>query len=235
MSVNGDLGESISQGETIKNMKIGVILPTRGLVFTKVEKAIEEMRETNPIRVYRSDFLPIPDGHNQLARQALAEGCDWLFFIEEDTVPPKGALEKLIEVDNDIACIDYGVSGWGCVTRSSEGEILWCGLGCTLVKRKVFEKMTYPCFRADMTLRLNDWTWQKLPDEYIKTKQYGSLDIWFCDQARKLGFTIKQVEGECEHLELVELGKRETNNGLHTIKARPKITKNQIVEEVINT
>jgi hypothetical protein len=211
-------------------MKIGVVLPTRGLVYTKVEQAIEEMG--SGIRVYRSWNLPIPDGHNQLAKQALEEGNDLVFFIEEDTVPPKGGLEKLLQADSDIACMDYGISGWGCVTKNPKGEILWCGLGCTLVKRKVLEKMTYPYFRADMSLRLNDWTWQELPEQYIKTKQYGSLDIWFCTQARKLGFTIKQVEGECEHLELVALGEREKNHGLHIINTRPKISKNQIVEEV---
>jgi hypothetical protein len=213
--------------------KIGIIIPTRGLVYTEVEQAIEELRDSGT-KVYRSKDLPIPDGHNSLTRQALEDGCDWIFYIEEDTVPPPEAMKKLMQADSDIACIDYGVSGWGCVTRNPKGEILWCGLGCTMVKRSVLESMTYPYFRADMTLRLNDWTWQKLPDEYIRTKQYGSLDIWFCDQARKLGFTITQVEGECEHLELVELGKRETNNGLHTIKARPRISKNQIVEEVIS-
>lgn len=228
----GDLGETINQDETIKNMKIGIILPTRGLVFTKVEQAIEEMRGNCEIRVYRSNDLPIPDGHNNLARQALAEGCDRLFFIEEDTVPPPGALNSLLQADSDISCIDYGVSGWGCVTRNSKGEILWCGLGCTLVKREVFEKLSFPYFRADMTLRLNDWTWQKLPEQYIKTKQYGSLDIWFCYNARKLGFTIVQVDGECEHLQLIALGQRETNHGLHTIEPKPKIGKKQIVEEV---
>jgi hypothetical protein len=212
-------------------MRIGIILPTRGLVFTQVEQAIEEMRDTR-VRVYRSHNLPIPDGHNQLVKQALTDGCEWLFFIEEDTVPPAGILEKLLQADNDIACVDYGVSGWGCITRNSQGEILWCGLGCTLIKRHVFEKMIYPYFRVDMTLRLNDWSWQQLPEKYIKTKHYGSLDIWFCDQARKLGFTIIQVVGECEHLELIVLGKRETNYGLHSIQAKPKITKNQIVEEV---
>lgn len=217
----------------MEQMKIGIVLPTRGLVFTKVEQAVEKMRKDYEIRVYRSDNLPIPDGHNEMAKQALEEGCDWLFLIEEDTVAPDGALQKLLEADSDIACIDYGIAGWGCVTRNQSGEVLWCGLGCTLVKREVFERMTYPYFRADMTLRLNDWTWQKLPDDYIKTKQYGSLDIWFCLQARKLGFTITQVEGECEHLELVELGKRETNHGLHTIKPKLKIEKKQIVESEV--
>jgi hypothetical protein len=223
-----------------EQQKIGIVLPTRGLVFTKVEQAIEELRTCN-VKVYRSRDLPIPDGHNQLTKQALTDGCQWIFYIEEDTVPPLGALERLMQADSDISCIDYTVAGWGCITKNAQGKVLWCGLGCTLVKRTVLEAMTYPYFRADMTLRLETdeggipviKNWIQLPKDYIKRKQYGSLDIWFCDQARKLGFTITQVEGECEHLELVELGKRATNNGLHTIQTRPKIEKNQIVEEVI--
>lgn len=217
---------------------IGVILPTRGLVYTKVEQAIEELREGHEIKVYRSYDLQIPEGHNRLTKQALDDGCEWLFYIEEDTVPPSGALEKLLQAHSNIACIDYGVSGWGCVTRDTEGKVLWCGMGCTLVNRKVFQRLSYPYFRVDMSLVLeieeNELPvikeWKKLPEEYIKNKQYGSLDIWFCDQARKLGFEIIQVEGECEHLELISLGKKEANNGLHIIKAKPNITKKQIIK-----
>lgn len=210
---------------------IGIILPTRGLVFTRVEDAIERFREKHQIRVYRSDNLPIPFGHNELAEQALKDGCDYIWFIEEDTVPTIDALDRLLEVNSDIACIDYGVAGWSCITKSYAGEILWCGLGCTLVKTKVLAALPRPWFRVDKTLRLNDWTWQDLPEDYIKTKQYGSLDIWFFCQARKYGFKIVQVEGECDHLQLEELGTRESNNGLHKIILRPRIEKNQIISE----
>lgn len=212
-------------------MKIGIICPTRGLLFTRTAQAIEEIRNGYNTKIYFSSDLPIPDGHNTLAQQALRDGMDQLLFIEEDTVPPTGAIEKLLAVDQDIACIDYGVSGWGCVTRNTQGEILWCGLGTTLIKRQVFEALEYPYFRVDKVLRQNDWTWQTLPEDYIKTKQYGSLDIWFCCQARAKGFRIGQVAGEeADHLLLTALGQRETNHGLHTIELKPKITKKQIID-----
>ena len=208
---------------------IGVVLPTRGLVFTRVEEALEDIRKDHEIRIYRSHDLPIPEGHNKLAEQALLDGCDYIWFVEEDTVPPARSLEKLLAVNADIACIDYGVSGWSCVTKDTQGEILWCGLGCTLVKREVLEVLKRPYFRVDKALRLNDWTWTDLPVGYLEKRNYGGLDIWFCWQSREAGFKIVQVEGECEHLQLDALGIRGTNNGLHQISVRASIENNQIL------
>lgn len=73
-------------------------------------------------------------------------------------------------------------------------------------------------------------TWQTLPQSYVETKGYGSLDIWFFSQARLKGFKIVQVEGECDHLQLLSLGQKEVNNGLHQIGLKPKIAKQQIIE-----
>lgn len=208
---------------------IGVVLPTRGLVFTRVEQALESFRNEYELKVYRSDNLPIPKGHNLLTEQALKDGCDYIWFVEEDTVPPARSLEKLLAAQADIACIDYGVSGWSCVSKNLQGEILWCGLGCTLVKRKVLESLERPYFRVDKTLRLNDWTWTDLPADYLDNRNYGGLDIWFCWQARLAGFKIVQVEGECDHLQLDVLGQKGTNNGLHQISTKPRIQNNQIL------
>lgn len=211
-------------------MKIAVILCTRGMVFTRVLAALEEERKYHDFKIYYSDHSPIPDAQNATVEQALGDGATHLWFVEEDTVPPTGSLESLSQANCSVACIDYGVSGWGCITRNYQDEILWCGLGCTLVKREVFEALDKPYFRVDKVLRQNDWTWQTLPEEYIKNKNYGALDIWFFNQARKKGFKIVQIPGEAEHLQLDELGKRGVNNGLHIISQKPQITKKQILD-----
>lgn len=208
-------------------MKLGIVTPTRGMLFTRTLEAIERERIGYDTTLYLSHDLPIPDGHNSLCEKALADGMDHILFIEEDCVIPAGALEKLLAVDADIACIDYGVSGWSCITRGVEGKILWCGLGCTLVRRKVFESLEKPYFRADMVLDLPDFKWRQLPESYVKTHNYGSLDIWFFTKVREKGFEIEQVAGELDHLELVELGKKGRNHGVHQIKEREKISKHQ--------
>ena len=211
-------------------MKIAIVLPSRGLIFTEVEDAIESQRKQFDIDVYRSWDLPIPDSFNILVERALQdEKVEYIFFVEEDVVIPGDALKRLLaavkKYHADIYCIDYAVGGWSCVAREkSLNEILWCGLGCTLVKRVVFECLSRPWFRTDKSLRLNDWQWTDNP------AKYGGQDIWFSRQAIDKGFTICQVDGECRHLKLDELGKPEINKGLHTISEKPVLTKNQLIE-----
>lgn len=161
-----------------------------------------------------------------MVEKALADGCSHLMFVEEDTVMPDGGFERLLAANADIACIDYAVAGYSCITRDKNtNEVLWCGLGCTLVKREVFDTLEKPYFRSDKALLLNDWpniTWID-----PGAQAYGGQDIYFCMTAREKGFKIEQVEGEAEHLKLNNLGRSEVNKGLHVISRKEKISKHQ--------
>jgi len=203
--------------------KIGVILPSRGLIFAQVEDALQSNLQGYNYHVYRSWDLQIPDCQNMLVEQALRDGCGMFLFVEEDTVMPEGGFKRLLEAKADIACIDYGVSGYSCITKDKKtNEILWCGLGCTLVQRYVLDRLEKPYFRTDQALLLNHW-----PEvHWINPgkQAYGGQDIYFGMQARAAGFYIQQVAGECQHLQLVDVGRKEINNGLHLIKQKPMIS-----------
>lgn len=205
---------------------LGVILPTRGLVFTEVEMALSKNLEGWDYKIYRSSNLKIPECENQLVEEALRDDCRNLLFVEEDTVMPDNAINKMMITQSDIVCIDYGVSGYSCITRDKKtDEILWCGLGCTLVRANVFKKLEKPYFRSDKQLLLNYWPeirWINAPRD-----AYGGQDIYFCIKAREKGFVIEQVDGECSHLKLDDLGKPGVNYGLHTISQKPIISKYQ--------
>lgn len=209
-------------------MNIAICLPTRGLVFTEVLDAIEAERQyfTDPFRIFFSTDKVIPEGHNNTVIQALEWGADYLWIIEEDTVPPINALKSLLNANADVACIDYGVSGYSTITKDKKtSEILWCALGCTLIKREVFSALEYPYFKADKALLINNWpevTWIN-----AGWQAYGNLDIWFFMKAREKGFVIKQAKGEAKHLQLDQLGQKEINNGLHQISQKPLISKYQ--------
>ena len=204
---------------------LGVILPSRGLIFAEVIESLLDNLNGYEFKIYQAINLPIPDCQNVPTEKALGDGCSQLLFIEEDTVIPSGGLKKMLNAEGDIIAIDYGVNGYSCITRSkTDSDILWCGLGCTLVKRKVFDNLEKPYFRDDLQLRLNDMKWVDAPKQ-----RYGGQDIWFCCQAREKGFKITQIQGECKHLKLESLGTPEENKGIHNIIEKPRISKHQFV------
>jgi len=209
-------------------MDIAVIQCTRGMIFSDAQSALEKNLWGYRYRIFRSSTLPIPECQNILVDQALAWEPSYLLFVEEDVVMPELALAQMMREDQPIVCIDYSVAGYGCVcTEKKTQEVLWCGLGCTLIKREVFLALEKPYFRTDIALRLNDWSWQSTnPD-----KVYGGQDIYFFCMARDKGYTIAVLPGECRHLRLRELGKREINNGLHQIEDKEPITKQNIIVE----
>lgn len=203
---------------------IALLVASRGLTFTQTDIVIDKIRDRFETIIFRTYDKKIPEAQNWLVEEALKTEADFFLFIEEDVVPSLQQIVEMVNRNTDIAFVDYGVNGWSCSTKDEKGEILWVGLGCTLVKRKVFEKLEPPWFRTDKVLRLNDWKWL---DQEAK---YGGHDIWFFTKAKEAGFRIEQVGGECEHLGVKELGRPETNNGLHPIFSKSKIKNYQIIE-----
>lgn len=212
--------------------RLPICLPSRGLVFTKAIEAIENEIEDIPHKFFLSSSLPIPQAHNTVLKRAYDDTNTYMHFLlmEEDVIIPKGGLQKMFDLNSDIAYIDYGVAGWACSTKRSNGETLWCGTGCTLIKRKVLDKLPYPWFLADKVLVMNNWQWINVnPDT-----QYGMQDIRFGHDVRQLGFTIQQVPDiECDHLQLDTLGEKQINNGCHIISHKPSITNKNIIDPPI--
>lgn len=207
--------------------KIAICVPTRGLIFTKVENYIEQVRSSySNIVVYRTENLPIPDCFNHLADQSLQDkDVKYIWFIEEDTVPPPLALDKFLVAmkESDIAAIDYGFNnGFNTIVKSEiTGQILFTGFGCTFMKREVLESFEKPIFKADKAFNISNMMWYDIDPH----KAYGMYDIRFGSEARKKGFKILQVDGECEHWQLIELGAKEKNNGCHQLALKGRIEK----------
>lgn len=202
---------------------IAVILPSRGLVFTRTLEWIEKQREKYLLTVYYSHDLPIPECFNKLVCKALKNGHTYLLFLEEDIVPPHDALDRLIKgMDGgQITCIDYPFrGGLNNVSKDHDGRILSCGTGCTLVCRGVFDILEKPYFRSNMRYDYLTKKWSRVKPHEV----YGLHDMWFTFQARHCGCTIVQVKGECKHLGLTALGKPTVNDGCHQIDERQKIT-----------
>lgn len=185
--------------------QIALLMPTRGLIFPEVLESLESASKGIP-RFY-SHSQPIPDSFNNLATEALRS--DWkithIWFVEEDVVVPPNALELMLDLDTDIAAITYPLKQapdrlcFGEV----QGQLVWVGMGCTLIRREVFDAIEYPWFQTDCFLvtrhsgSASDW----ILDLDRRERPYGGQDLYFCFQAIKKGFQIKLVEEvQCDHL-----------------------------------
>ncbi len=196
-------------------MNIKIVCPTRGLVHADT---LESLRDNN---IDLNDVLmgagDLPHIQNELTRQALEYYPDYVFFIEDDMRIPTHTLEKMIKLNAAVVAVEYPMdNGYSTVSYYGE-EALWCGLGCTLVNRKVLQKIGDPWFRTDYSYKIN-----KSPFSLEKMdvpNKYGGHDIDFGIRVRELGYRIEVLPGiEAEHLRTDAINREQTNKGAYDIK-----------------
>lgn len=165
---------------------------------------------------------PRERNRNMCVRQFLSHGDKFthLLFVDDDTIVPTDCIDMLLTADVPIACgvqplllphddIDhlvYNVMRFG--TQESTKpvwpdwltwnppvgpfEIQYAGFGCVLIRREVLDQMGFPWFREDYGNQNGEWNITE--------------DIFFCDKARRAGFTVYGVaDVVCGHVKPVDL------------------------------
>lgn len=225
-------------------MKIAAATPSRGLIHSRTADAV--MRNAESLRGHGHEWagwvfthdLPIPAAHNRVAELALATGADYVWFIEEDMVPPDGALLRLIqELERDsrnaMACLDYPVGSPpfdNCVCHKPEFGIWWAGLGCNLIRRTVLEQIAPPWFKSDKQILITRFGTSGITSvqERDLPYEYGGQDIYFGMLVTGKGWLIVEVPPDemiCGHANLIERGPAKVNHGYHTVEVWNSIGK----------
>lgn len=194
--------------------KIITLQPTRGLLFTKAQQALEQELLANrqvPF-ILRTDNLPIPDCRNKLVETALTIK-DWThaLLVDDDIIIPEGGLKAMLDKGTDIAFIDYPMhytgDKWGAVGTATydnwlpgqdwkDKPVAWAGLGCALAKREVFEKLDKPWFmKTSKTFARDDNGKITMSGDDARVSGGGGEDTYFYMKAREKGFKIANVYG----------------------------------------
>lgn len=208
-------------------MRIGICVPSRGLIHSRTIESIEENisdLKAHEIKYFFTHNLPIPDAQNKLVDKVLDWKADWLFFIEEDNLIPKGTFKKMLDKNADVIAVDYPVGEKRCSTICRKnGKILWCGLGCTLINTKVFKKIKKPYFRTDKTFRIVSKEPFEVIEEDIPNK-YGGHDIWFGMSLNKVGIQIDQLPNVIAgHIKAKKSDKLQVNDDFYDFEIWNKI------------
>ena len=208
----------------ISKIKICTLIASRGLVHSRTIQSVWD--NLKDIELYPgshymilSHDLPIPDAQNFLVREAMTTDCTHLWFVEEDNTFPIGTLFKMLAEGMPVVAVDYPVGEKAYSTlMEKDGKIWWCGLGCTLIDRQVFEDVPEPWFRTDKTWRITNADTMEMVEEDVPNK-YGGHDIYFGMQLKKHGIPITTLKNiTAGHLRVIDDTPRGSNTGSHYIE-----------------
>lgn len=209
-------------------MRIAVIFPSRGLAHSRTAEELLDNLKGMAHKIFFSHRRPIPDCFEIPTNEALKGDFTHLLFVEDDMILPPNTIWDMISEDKDVVTCDYPVTkeGKGSVFTDPAGNVVYCGTGCLLVKREVFDRLKKPYFRSDIRWTpLNYGKTVKLVGSMFTGGGYGLHDVTFGIKLFKAGIPIHVLKGVGQR-KLIELGKAGTNNGAHNIEEWHKIKKN---------
>ena len=219
------------------SIKVAVILPSRGLMFSQTAEEILNNLKGVPHKIFFSHRKPIPECFEWPTTNALADRTiTHLWFVEDDMILRPNTLQKLLEENANAVTADYPVTkdGKGSVFYDKGKNVVFCGTGCLLVKRSVFDNLKTPYFTNKVVWNILNY------GESIKVvgnegeSGYGTHDVTFSIKLWNNGVKIKVVKQKLGQRKLIELGKAGSNNGAHNIEVWRKIVKEKRLDEILS-
>lgn len=207
--------------------KLAVVLPSRGLIFSKtLEELLRELEGFN-YEIFWSHAKGLPQCFNDPTEEALKDPDVYaVLFVEDDMILPKGILRDMFRENYPVVALDYPFQqdGDSTILHDPQGYAYWTGTGFLLVAKSVLEQMELPIWRTDTTFdpfidkdTIHFWP-RKLDKVY-----YGLHDLRFGLVLYSAGVPIKVVQRTGGQRKLRELGKPLTNDGQHDIYELTKV------------
>lgn len=209
--------------------RIAVILPSRGLVFSKTVEELYKALEGLDFKIFWSHGRPIPDCFEIPTDEALADPTfTHLLVVEEDMIIPKDSIKYMLAKDVHAIAYDYPVTGskGGTILYDTEDTAYFTGCGLLLVKMEYIRRMKKPVWRTDI-----QWNMKYRPG-YIefdiqdkREADYGQQDIAFGLRFYVNGLPIKVAKKTTGQRKLEKKGLGMTNDGTHTIAEYTEVDK----------
>lgn len=219
-----------------ESVKIAVILPSRGLMFSRTAEDLLKNLKGYDYKIYFAHYRPIPECFNEPLRRALSDDVyTHVWFVEDDMKMPSDTLKTLLEKDKAVVTADYPVNKdkRGAIFEI-DNRIIFCGTGCLLVRAEVFDELKEPYFHTERKWNIKNY------GEYFKMtanknksiKGYGLHDVNFCMDLYRKDIHIHKVDKVLGQRKLKRLGDDGTNNGAHEIEEWNEVEKDQMIKKI---
>lgn len=189
--------------------KIYIGIPNKGSISTELVINLIQWSHNKEydIKIHAPIGLyPLDNARNNIVKDFLKSDCEYLWWIDDDIVPPIDVLDRLVSADKDVisaVCFSmrqhndeyfpYPVTlrlndnkGYEIYYGSGVEEVDAVGGACVLVKRNVYESITRPyefVYHKDGTLALTcDFRiWQKVKEKGFRI--FVDFDV-LCDHKK---------------------------------------------------
>lgn len=213
-------------------MKVGVILPSRGLIFSETAEEILANVKGIAHKFFFSHKKPLPECFEEPVNRALAdETITHLWLVEDDMILAPDTLKQMLDMDVAVVTVNYPTSSkQDAAVLTIKNRIIYGGTGCTLVKREVFDELKKPYFRDDIV-----WIPKNMGDCIKFTAQkktdnnhgYGLHDVNFYMNLYRLEIPVHKLDITAGQRKLLALGKSGSNDGAHQIEKWTKVKKDR--------
>lgn len=207
---------------------IAVILPSRGLMFSRTAEDILNNLKGISHKIYFAHKMPLPDCFEVPTNEALKnKEITHLWLVEDDMILPPDTLKQMLERDVAVVTVNYPTTKQGNnAVLKIKNQVVYGGTGCTLVKREVFDELKKPYFTDDIA-----WIPRNYGDhvKFTATRKnkshgaYGLHDVNFFMNITRLGIPIHDMGFTIGQRKLKALGKAGSNNGAHKIEEWTKL------------
>lgn len=212
-------------------MRIGVILPSRGLSFSATcDELLRELKGLD-YEIFYSIGNPLPDCFNKPLEEALKKDFTHILIVEDDMIIPKGILKSMISKKYPCVALDYPFKNDGDATTlyDPDGFALYTGTGFMLIERWVLDNMPKPIFRTDTA-----WDMMITRDDTLiiwgrdvsKIKTYGLHDVNFGLTMWSNNIPIMVMKKTAGQRKLRSKGKSGTNSGADEIYELTQVWRN---------
>lgn len=211
-------------------IKIAVILPSRGLIFSQTADEILQNVKDIPHKFFFSHRKPLPECFEKPVNRALLdESISHLWLIEDDMIITYQTLQDMLDMDKAVVTANYPTTARkDASVLSVKGQVIYGGTGCTLVKREVFDELKAPYFRDDIAwIPKNMGDCIKFTGVKKANKGYGFHDVNFFMNLFRLGIPVHLLPYTLGQRKLKALGKAGTNEGAHDIEEWTKVKKDR--------
>lgn len=221
-----------------KQTKLGVILASRGLMFSEtLEQLLGELKDFD-YKIFWSHGRSLPDCFNIPVEEAIKDPEVFAVLIcEDDMIIPRGILKRMFAKHYPVVALDYPFKNNGDATMLHDpaGNAIYSGTGFILIAKAILERLPKPIFRTDTawdTMIKGD-TLVFWPRKLNKIA-YGLHDV-------NLGITlfandvpILPMATTAGQRKLVKLGEKNTNKGAHEIRELTEVGRDIVIKSNFN-